>query len=291
MFRTRRFGTDCSEKALRFEQMDRNICSMAEANHNSDEKPFDYREALIEELHSRQARNSRYSLRSFGRDLEVSVTALSDVLSGKRAFSKRNAEKIAHKLGWSPLKKLQFFESLKGKTFDFAQVSESLLIQDDQFQFLTDWFYLAILNLANVEEHSASPEWLAHRLGLPQKQVEEALDRLQRLGHLEIRSEKLVRKTPPFRTDCTNPSLFRNKYHRQTLRLAEHALDFVAREDRNISSVTLAINPGNLEAAKDLISKFERKLVSILEKGPKKDVYTLAVQLFPTNLNREQKND
>ena len=58
------------------------------------QREFDYRKALAKELKERQLRNPGYSLRSFARDLGLSPAALSQVMSGKRHFSKGNAEKV-----------------------------------------------------------------------------------------------------------------------------------------------------------------------------------------------------
>ena len=63
---------------------------------------FNYREALRHSLRERKVKNSGYSQRAFARDLGVSSTALSDVLSGKRNFSEENAQKVAERLSFSP---------------------------------------------------------------------------------------------------------------------------------------------------------------------------------------------
>ena len=54
---------------------------------------FEYRKALRESFEEKKYRNSKYSLRSFARDLSVSPAALSQVLSGKRDFSSENLKK------------------------------------------------------------------------------------------------------------------------------------------------------------------------------------------------------
>src|SRR5262245_19891132 len=111
---------------------------------------FDYRLALAQELKVRQARNSRYSLRSFARDLNVSVTALSDVLSGKRSFSHKNAEKVIQKLGWSPVQSQIFLADLAHSERPTPQKIAEMQLQDDQFHFISEWYYFVILNLAKI---------------------------------------------------------------------------------------------------------------------------------------------
>ncbi|MGZ3699878.1 MAG: helix-turn-helix domain-containing protein, partial [Bdellovibrionota bacterium] len=62
-----------------------------------------YSELLNEAFAERKAKNPSYSLRAFARYLAISAAALSQVLSRKRDLSKRNALKVAERLGLSPL--------------------------------------------------------------------------------------------------------------------------------------------------------------------------------------------
>ena len=111
---------------------------------------FDYRVALANELTARTARNARYSLRSFARDLGVSVTALSDVLSGKRHFAVKNAYRVIEKLGWSPLQSEAFLQNIVAGVPP-KQTREEILLNDDLFRVISDWYYLVILNWARVK--------------------------------------------------------------------------------------------------------------------------------------------
>ena len=54
-----------------------------------------YRQILGEELERRCKRNPSYSLRSFARDLNLSVGSISKVLSGKQGLSASKAKQIS----------------------------------------------------------------------------------------------------------------------------------------------------------------------------------------------------
>ena len=54
---------------------------------------------VVEHLRLRQGRNARYSLRAFARDLGVSHSTLSGVLSGRRPASARFVRRVAKSLG------------------------------------------------------------------------------------------------------------------------------------------------------------------------------------------------
>ena len=52
-------------------------------------------------------------------------------------------------------------------------------------------------------------------------------------------------------------------------------------EDRDITSMTMAIDPDRLPLAKSLIAEFTRQLCETLETGKQKRVYQLGVSLYP----------
>lgn len=253
---------------------------------NSGEISFNYRESLNQELRIRQARNPRYSLRSFARDLGVSVTALSDVLSAKRDFSKINAERVIARLGWSPLQSAAFLNTLnEGK----APVSkESLLLADDRFNFISEWYYLVILNLARLPDAKAAPAWISRQTGISIEEAREAVKRLQRLGYISIEKGRLVRQVPEVATTTEIPSAAIRKYHRQNFHLAERAQETVPFERRQISSFTVATDPARLKRAKKMLTEFMDKLADALESENPTEVYTVSTQMFPAKLTPQE---
>lgn len=69
---------------------------------------YNYRELLSKELASRKRRNPRYSQRAFARDLEVSQPFLSEVIAGKKSFSKKQIKKFLENIKLSELEKQEF---------------------------------------------------------------------------------------------------------------------------------------------------------------------------------------
>lgn len=249
-------------------------------------KKFEYRVALMTELRTRQARNPRYSLRSFARDLGVSVTALSDVLSGKRHFARKNAQQIIEKLGWSPLQAQSFIETVSGKPSASTDRTH-LLLSDDLFHMISDWYYLVILNLAKIPSAKSSPKWVSQRLGITAQEAKEAIERLKRLGYLETQNGRLKRLIPTLDTSTEIPSAAIRKYHRQNFIVAERAQESVPFERRQISSFTVATDPERVKKAKMMLNGFMRKLEEVLESDNPTEVYTLSTQLFPAQLTKE----
>lgn len=236
---------------------------------------------LHEELERRRLRNSAYSLRAFARDLGVSVTALSDYLGGRRQLSRSNLERIFESLKLSPLQKLEFLEENKAKRNLGKGEIESRLLEEDTFRLLSEWYYLAILSLARLQDNRGEPEWISRRLGIALTEAKRALERLERLGLIEIRRGRMSRTTAPLTTSRDIPSAAIRKYHLENLRKAAESLERDPVEVREFSSITFPADPRKLKAAKDLLMKTKRKVAELIDDEKGGEVYTLAFQLFP----------
>lgn len=237
------------------------------------------REILIKEFNQRRNNNPMYSLRAFARDLQINRTTLSEVMSKKRNISKKNAEKLVENLSLSPIESDALMRSLD-QNLHVAD-HNYLQIQDDVFKLMSDWYYFAILNLARIPHNSASPQWIADELGIAPEEIEGAIERLQRLGFLEVIEGKLVRTVRSLSTTKDVPSSALKIHHKQTLKLAMDAVDDTPVEEREITSVTFAIDPAKLPKAKEILWKCKRKIAKLLESGESKRLYLLSFQLFP----------
>lgn len=239
------------------------------------------RDVLLAELDRRRARNSMYSLRAFSRDLGIGLGSLSEVLSGKRDLSKSNVLKILQSIEVSKEQKELLLNKDKTSKNQINPQDEYQLLLEDQFKLISDWYYLAILNLAKIKKNKANADWIAERLGVENYRVIEALERLQRLGLLSIEKNKLVRTAQPLTTSRDLPSTAIRKHHAQNLLLAEQSLHRDEVQLREFGSVTMPVNMKNLPKLKELLLKTRKKAADLLEEGETTEVYTLSFQLFP----------
>jgi uncharacterized protein (TIGR02147 family) len=238
-------------------------------------------ELLNNELNFRKTRNSAYSLRAFARDLGVSPTAISDFLNGKRQLSNTNLNRICETLNLSPLQKEAIYKSKKSNPNNSVAEIQRIILADDTFRVIADWYYLAILNIAKNKTNNAHPKWIANRLAISIENATDALDRLVRLGFIKVKRGKLHRTTQALGTLRDIPSHAIKKHHADNLVLAKDALQNVPVELREFSSTTMAISVSQLAKAKDLLMKSKHKVASVLEKGDADAVYVLSFQLFP----------
>lgn len=249
---------------------------------------------LLQELARRQTRNSAYSLRAFARDLGIGVTSLSDVLADKRNLSKTNLAKVMERLAVSPVEKDRLWENYKQNASRAQDLDEKTLLEEDIFRLISDWYYLAVLNLTKVHDFQGHAEWIANRLGIKLEEAEEALLRLERLELVKKTRGQYVRTKKQLTTSRDIPSSAIRKHHSQNLVLAEQSLHRDPVEYREFGSVTVSVNPEKLPLAKELLLKTRKKIVDLLDNGATSEVYTLSFQLFPlTRLQilTEDKND
>ncbi len=245
---------------------------------------------LQEEMHRIRRRNPRYSLRAFANKLGVQPSALSEVFSGKRRITPRLAEKMLANLDLEPgdsrtfQKALQDLESDKPAPEDDAFVRLNM----DQFRFIADWFYLAVLSLTETVGFVAHTEWIASRLGISSQRAQNALQLLERLGLLRRNEEGVVAPTgQQFTTSMDIPNASIRRAHHQSLELAQNSLDQDPVQVREFAQMTLAIDPAQLPEAKRRIRAFVHELSEFLETGQKSEVYKLCVQLFPLTKQKE----
>ncbi len=239
------------------------------------------REILKQELSDRKRKNSMYSLRAFARDLGIGSTSLSDALANKRKISKRNIQKIANKLALTPAQVDLIINETKENYVKNGEEVERLQVEEDTFRLISDWYYLAILNLSKISDNQSDHKWVANRLGISELEAENAISRLLRIGLLKISDNKLIRTSLPISTTRNIPSSAIQKHHKNNLELAEKSLEQDNVHVREFSSVTMAINLEKLPEAKEILMKAKRKVSKLLESGDPKEVYVLSFQVFP----------
>lgn len=238
-------------------------------------------ERLSNDYSKARAKNPSYSLRAFSNRLGIPVSALSEILNGNRVISKKMGSRILSGLGLSPIES----ENILSGTSKADESNLSL----DYFKAISDWYYFAILSLSEILNFKTNPDWIATRLNISKREAKMAIDRLIKLGMLienkdgSYKACGIQYKTP---TDILNASL---KNHTiQTLELATDSVINDPVDQRDFSTITMAIDPKNLGEAKKMIKSFRKRLSKKLESGNKKEVYKLAVQLFPLSRNNEE---
>jgi len=236
---------------------------------------------LQEEFNKRKSRNSGYSVRSFAKQLGISSSYLSKLMNGKKSVSEETFFKIASRLKFEENIIDDLHASLpqfKMQRLDFNEIVV------DEFQFIADWYHYAILEAVTLADFKPQATWFAQRLNLPLAKVEAALERLKRLGYLKTNAKGEVLNLVENHTTAhlASPGSACREHERQLLDLAIHSLDDVAIENRDQSSLTLAIPSSRIKEAREKINTFRREMAALLQRKGKRDsIYHLSVSFYP----------
>ena len=255
----------------------------------------DYRSFLKDELERRVAANPKYSLRAFARDLKIAPQVLSGYISAKRTLTIDAAVEIANRLEFDLPDSSYFLDLVllaHSKSQQAQKIAEYRLnsqknmpeyksLEVEAFKVISDWYHYAILELTQTRGFKNDPRWISQRLGISEHEVQQAIERLLKLEILEADKKGCLRKTDSNITaSYGTPSAAIRKFTRQLLLKAIDALEKQKFEERDITTITMAINPDRLEGAEKMITQFRRKLSEYLEHGKRTEVYTFVPALF-----------
>ncbi|MES2768584.1 MAG: TIGR02147 family protein [Bdellovibrionota bacterium] len=262
-----------------------------------------YINILKERLADRIKRNSRYSLRAFAKDINMSPGRLSNVLNGKSGLSLDKASTIAQKLDLSEAEAEWFITSVQSqdarsktkrseaqrrinalkKTYkDYQQLNL------DQFALISEWYHFALIDLMDTKDFKNDTQWMAKRLGISKVEVEVALSRLKSLNFIKEEKNKLSVLVREPSTPSNIPSAAIKLFHRQILEKAITAIDMQSVEERDFSAITMPISKDIMEEAQIKIKNFRREFDKWAQENSKnkKDVYCISIQFF--NLTNNQ---
>lgn len=251
-------------------------------------EPF-YRAVLSSHLSDRQRRNSRYSLRAFAKQLEISPGQLSGLMSGKKKLTTKQAVKIIEKLELTEQESSDLLRGLHpGLQTKESSSNDHQQLSEDEFKLISEWYHFAILSLGKIPGNHATARWVSEQLAIDFSVAQAAMLRLQRMGFISIEGGHFRQTSKPLTTTTEVPSRAIRDYHLQNLKIAAEKLETVEVGLRQFASVTMAVNPRSLARAKRMISDFNVRMCDELETKDASQVYTLAVQLFPlTRTNSE----
>jgi uncharacterized protein (TIGR02147 family) len=241
-----------------------------------------YIDFLQAELIKRIKLNPSFSQRAFAKLLGMSPGSLSEIMAGKRKLTYKNALKIASKLGLSKIDTKNFVlllddtkeEKQKREGFKDRQLS------DDVFSIISNWYCFAILNLVDCVGFKWGLAWISKRLGISLTEAKDAIERMKRVGLIE-QTDKGLRAVDDFvlSPDGISSQAVRS-YHHSILQKAQEALENQPVEEREISGISFAVDPKNLDKMKKDIDDFQRELIDKYCKGKRTEVYHLELALF-----------
>ncbi|MES2801461.1 MAG: TIGR02147 family protein [Bdellovibrionota bacterium] len=240
-----------------------------------------------------QRKNPAFSLRAFALKLDISPSALSEIMSGKRKVSKKMAVKLLDRMYLDPKEaeaiKLLFdgnghdheADPEKGLLQKYKKNINYLKLSSDQFNMISEWQHFALLSLMETVDFISEIPWMAKRLALSVTDVQKTLNRLMDLNLVSRKYNRYAPTNEPLITsdDVANQAV--RKSHYEDLKLAEKVLDHCPVELRDFTAVTVAVDKSKIPEAKKMIREFQDSLSQFLEDGNKDEVYKLTFYMYP----------
>jgi uncharacterized protein (TIGR02147 family) len=165
-------------------------------------------------------------------------------------------------------------------------------VEEDQFLVISDWIHFAILELMKTRGFESDASIVARRLSVHVEEVRSALQRLQRLGFIQIKNRKWILSSANNTwTDNKSTSDARKNLQKKFLTKAIEGIENISFDDRDNGSLTVAINKKSIPAIKNELREIRLRFNSFIERqsGPKDEVYQLVTAFFPLTVTLKQK--
>jgi uncharacterized protein (TIGR02147 family) len=259
---------------------------------------------LFNILSERKTSNPAYSLRAFARDIGLSPAQLSQVINGNRGLSAKMAVNVVEKLPLSTTEKAFFLEDLRAKfspsktertsaALKIAKLRSSEKtrhLQLDLFKIISTWHHFALIELIKMSKGKENS--IAHfavRLGIPETEVQLALDRLKNLKLIaETAKGFRVKQQTVIANERISTESTRN-YHKQMLEKATHAISFQTSDERYGYSGVMPMRVKSLARAKKLIDDFKDEFTKELSNDlDGEEIFGFSLQIFKVSKEKDK---
>lgn len=261
---------------------------------------LDYRIFLGDFINYKKAVSKIYSYRFWARSCGFSSpNFIKLVVEGKRNLSHESIGKIAE--GFSlDYQAREFFEnlvlmnqasSIKDKDRHYRKMlavkeySKIARLGRESYEYFSKWYCPAIREMIGFKGLKQAHAEIAENLApsISAKEAEKALALLEELGLIRkgddgnyVRSDNTVTTGPEVQ------SLVVGNYHREMIRLAGESMDRFPKDERNITSLTLGIDPEKMDEIVRRIAALRADLLQLAStsKNPGQ-VVQVNFQVFP----------
>lgn len=259
----------------------------------------DYRRFLDDSYRSRKAVDAKFSQRFIAHQVKAgSAGWFSDIVKGRTNLSGNHMLALSRLLKLTP-PEAEYFETLvrfdqagsvDEKNLHYKRLLSSKgvkpeLVGMDRFEFYSEWYHGAIRELLFFHDFRGDFAALARKLQ-PSISVPEArrsIELLLGLGfiHLEaggrhVPTAVTLKKDPAFK------ALHFANLMKSNMALGMESLDTFAKEERDISGVTLSLSAEGFRKAKEEIRALRERLVALTESDDKPEhVFQFNLHAFP----------
>lgn len=240
-------------------------------------------EALKNDLEQKKAKNPRYSIRAYSKQLGVSPATLSLILRGAQTWnlSTERAAGVVMRMNLSRPSTNRLL-ALMGKTPKVSRQAASLENQS----ILTNWLYFAVLFSHDLPLSMRSAQAIANKLGVDEETIHQVIDDLVKKNLLRPTADETHLETTKIdwtTSETTSVESIR-EHHKVNLQLAIKSIDCVPPDQRDVSTLTFAGTTKNMNAIRTEIRNFQERIRLLMDQEQdNEDVMKLSISLFPLN--------
>lgn len=248
---------------------------------------FSIKNILRNHLDMKIRKNSKYSLRALARDLDVSPSRLSEIMTkgdipsrdtarkifAKMGYAKEVQEKICDQIDASYSKVTWRRKSAKARLERFESDNTLYEYSDDEFCFIADPIHPTILSYLELSDPPKNPKQIAIASGEKEKTVIAAVERLERIGAISYEDNgdlKVVKTRTRVNTGVSPKSI--REFRKTFGDYIDRSFDFQTRSQRHLDSIIYAVSKEGFEEFKEVLTETRKKLTEIAYKYERKDI-------------------
>lgn len=259
---------------------------------------LDYRDLLKDAFEDRKASSPLYSYRMMAEALGQDTSNIFRILQKdahlparcqSRAIeylnlTGRSAEYFVLLIAYSREKDPQARHDILEKAMSLRDVANRQL-GENELAYFRDWWVVAVRSLLEVVEGRVQPATMASRLcpAIQESDVVKALDMLQELGLVKKASSgRLVLTEAHLNAGGDEKTQAVRHFQRQILALASESLERFPKEQRDVSTLTLAVDRTAFMEIRGMLREFRQQIQKRVEEAPRPDrVMQLSMAFFP----------
>lgn len=259
----------------------------------------DYRAWLKERAEELKVEKPYFSYRFIGAKLGVNAGLVARIFNGQAHVSLKHFSKLGKLYGLAG-SELEYFEELVrfGRAKNQGEWDRHFTrmqtirgerfrtVADEQIEYYASWQHNAMRTLLSIFAFKGhNYKRLGSQLVPPISgdQAKASLELLESLGLVEIGADGFYRVADRFIStgDKWKASMI-TRFQKEMVRLSGEAIDGVAKELRDVSSLTLPFSKSMIETARERLKEFRQEMLALSRECDEEDcVYQLNLQLFP----------
>lgn len=225
---------------------------------------------LIDEMNRRILKNSKYSIRAFARDLEISNSRLSVIIrTVNPSVSRDTIQKIVRSLKLKPEATDYFYLISKSNNLGRGRLNKIDKNKLQQYlaqqtythvslknsDFISHWYYPPVYTFATLNKYYTN-KYIAKRLNITESEVAEAIQHLFKNNYITSDKYPFSKSDKLYKIESKTPSVLIQDTHTKLASLSIKALKVQPIENRKYMSAVLVLDKKNLQNARNDIENF-----------------------------------